>query len=326
MEIPKLSKALNQLYHDYNPSQFPFIVLFLSIPKEKYDRNVTPDKRRLILEDEDQMLNQIRQSLRDLFEPYRGEFAVPALSGKSKQILLKPTAQSQSTASRSSSDETQEYQAAQPFRQSMMKDGAERLCVNLEKMAKSRKRKTMFAVNEGNFETPLFIHKSDFESMNVIGQFNLGFILVGFQDHLFIVDQHASEEKYLFEKFRDETNIIVQSLLSPKQLFLTPQQQSLIYQHKETLKERGFVVKQINDEWFLSGVPQMKNYCFGKADFEETLELLSESSTLLPICKKMQAIFASKACRSAVMIGDPLSHKHMTKIVHNMANLIQPWA
>ncbi len=68
----------------------------------------------------------------------------------------------------------------------------------------------------------------------------------------------------------------------------------------------------------------MKNYCFGISDFDETLELLAESPTV-PICKKMNSIFASRACRTAVMIGDALTHAEMNKIVQNMAHVIQPW-
>ena len=37
--------------------------------------------------------------------------------------------------------------------------------------------------------------------MKVIGQFNKGFIIAQLDDDLFIVDQHASDEKFNFEKF-----------------------------------------------------------------------------------------------------------------------------
>lgn len=71
------------------------------------------------------------------------------------------------------------------------------------------------------------VSKEDFESMQVIGQFNLGFIIArrkvkgkgkegeegGGQDDLFIVDQHASDEIYNFEKLQAETIIQSQRLL-----------------------------------------------------------------------------------------------------------------
>lgn len=67
------------------------------------------------------------------------------------------------------------------------------------------------------------IEKADFANMDVIGQFNLGFIIVRRQkaaacddgdqmDDLFIVDQHASDEKYNFETLQQTTRIQSQKL------------------------------------------------------------------------------------------------------------------
>lgn len=67
------------------------------------------------------------------------------------------------------------------------------------------------------------IEKKDFAEMNVIGQFNLGFIIVrrgvkkapkgpDNSDDLFIVDQHAADEKYNFETLQATTKIESQKL------------------------------------------------------------------------------------------------------------------
>ena len=51
------------------------------------------------------------------------------------------------------------------------------------------------------------LNKSDFERMKVLGQFNLGFIIAQLGNDLFILDQHACDEKYLFEKLSRNTTI-----------------------------------------------------------------------------------------------------------------------
>lgn len=68
------------------------------------------------------------------------------------------------------------------------------------------------------------IEKADFAEMEVLGQFNLGFIIVrrqkpgdvdgvaGGMDDLFIVDQHAADEKYNFETLQQTTKIESQKL------------------------------------------------------------------------------------------------------------------
>ncbi len=58
--------------------------------------------------------------------------------------------------------------------------------------------------------------------MEVIGQFNLGFILARLGKEVFIVDQHAADEKYNFERLQQVTRLNKQPLLHPQLLHLTP--------------------------------------------------------------------------------------------------------
>lgn len=64
------------------------------------------------------------------------------------------------------------------------------------------------------------IDKTDFATMEIVGQFNLGFIVCRrkksiqkVMDDLFIVDQHAADEKYNFEDLQLTTKIQSQKLL-----------------------------------------------------------------------------------------------------------------
>jgi DNA mismatch repair protein PMS2 len=49
--------------------------------------------------------------------------------------------------------------------------------------------------------------------MQVIGQFNLGFIIARLGSDLFILDQHACDEKYTFETLQRTTKIHEQPLI-----------------------------------------------------------------------------------------------------------------
>lgn len=71
-------------------------------------------------------------------------------------------------------------------------------------------------------ELSRIIYKSDFKVMMVAGQFNLGFIIAKLDRNseseaargdLFIIDQHASDEKYNFETLQKETKIQGQRLI-----------------------------------------------------------------------------------------------------------------
>lgn len=57
--------------------------------------------------------------------------------------------------------------------------------------------------------------------MEVLGQFNLGFIIARLGRDLFIVDQHASDEKFNFERLQASTQLNRQPLLQPRALGLS---------------------------------------------------------------------------------------------------------
>ena len=85
------------------------------------------------------------------------------------------------------------------------------------------------------------LSKQDFNSMTVIGQFNLGFILArDGKNHLWILDQHACDEKYNFEKLCAETVIHEQKLIAPMPLELSPSEEACVLDHMETFEKNGF--------------------------------------------------------------------------------------
>ena len=65
--------------------------------------------------------------------------------------------------------------------------------------------------------------------MQVIGQFNLGFILARLGNNLFIIDQHAADEKYNFERLQQITRLNKQPLLQPLTLDLTPAEKMTLW-------------------------------------------------------------------------------------------------
>lgn len=85
------------------------------------------------------------------------------------------------------------------------------------------------------------LRKEDFAQMSIIGQFNLGFILVRCRNHnLWILDQHACDEKYNFERLCKETIIHEQKLMTPLPLELSPSEEHCILEHMDVFETNGF--------------------------------------------------------------------------------------
>ena len=194
----------------------------------------------------------------------------------------------------------------------------------------------------------LIISKSDFARMRVAGQFNMGFIIAirpaqnGKQDanpsehdELFIIDQHASDEKYNFERLQDLTVVQSQRLVHPKRLELTALEEEIVMQSTAAIGANGFKIEvDMDGEWpvgsrcQLTALPLSRETTFNIADLEELISLLGDESfesKHIPRPSKVRKMFAMRACRSSIMIGKALTLSQMYTLVGHMGGLHKPW-
>ncbi|KAI2636986.1 DNA mismatch repair protein MutL [Hypomontagnella submonticulosa] len=197
----------------------------------------------------------------------------------------------------------------------------------------------------------LTISKSDFGKMRIIGQFNLGFILAvrpaetdagdaeekgDRDDELFIIDQHATDEKYNFERLQSNTVVQSQRLVQPKALELTALEEEVIRENLDALEANGFIVSMdesgdqpVGSRCQLLSLPLSRETTFSLTDLEELISMLTDhqsaSASAIPRPSKVRKMFAMRACRSSVMIGKSLTLKQMEKLVRHMGELDKPW-
>ncbi|CAN8102408.1 unnamed protein product [Discula destructiva] len=158
----------------------------------------------------------------------------------------------------------------------------------------------------------LTIHKGDFGKMKIVGQFNLGFVLAirpgsgrstasSFStsspptttqsqqhqdDELFIIDQHASDEKFNFERLQATTTVQSQRLVRPKPLDLTAVEEEIVIENQAALEKNGFVVavdtsgdEPVGSRCQLLALPLSRETTFSLADLEELISLLGDNPT-----------------------------------------------
>ncbi|RTE77981.1 hypothetical protein BHE90_007543 [Fusarium euwallaceae] len=195
----------------------------------------------------------------------------------------------------------------------------------------------------------LTIARKDFLKMRIAGQFNMGFIItvrpsqarsddeleLSEHDELFIVDQHATDEKYNFERLQQAQTVQSQRLVHPKRLELTALEEEIVMQNITAIEANGFKVhvdmsgdEPVGSRCEVLALPMSREVTFTLTDFEELIALLGEESSEskhVPRPSKVRKMFASRACRSSVMIGKPLTQGQMETLVRHMAELDKPW-
>ena len=239
------------------------------------------------------------------------------------------------------------------------------------------KKRTKAAKAKGK-DVQIKLHHSDFESMIVIGQFNLGFILCRCRNNnLWILDQHACDEKFNFERLCANTTIHEQRLIAPLPLELSPSEESCVLDNMDIFEKNGFrfqydETKPPRHRLSLTALPHSgsggdghRAVQFGAEDVGALCAILgadgassslgfvagsgtgadgsglygnnavrrhgmtSSTSSIdgpsIVRLPKAIAMFASRACRSSIMIGTALSQKEMEAVVRKMKNVAAPW-
>ncbi|KAJ4243577.1 ATP-binding mismatch repair protein [Fusarium torreyae] len=208
---------------------------------------------------------------------------------------------------------------------------------------------TDLAADNAEEKLSLTIARKDFLRMRIAGQFNMGFIIASRpantrpdeelesaeRDELFIIDQHATDEKYNFERLQEIQTVQSQRLVHPKRLELTALEEEIVLQNIPAIEANGFKVhvdmsgdEPVGSRCEVLALPMSREVTFSLTDFEELIALLGEESSEskhIPRPSKVRKMFASRACRSSVMIGKALTHGQMETLVRHMAELDKPW-
>lgn len=216
--------------------------------------------------------------------------------------------------------------------------------INVDRFISQQKRKS-FTNAENVKQTIKTFEKSNFTSLNIIGQFNKGFIIANNSNNeLFIIDQHAADEKKNYEDLLNNIKIVKQPTLCPIKIeLLSISEKNTVYEMKNLFERLGFtILKQSNKEntredLYIITFPSIYSYSFKYDDFLNIYHKLeqggykinddinSEELRKLFLSDSVLRYVATKACRSSIMIGTGLDKIKMKSIIRNLAELLSPW-
>src|SRR5215204_3357374 len=145
----------------------------------------------------------------------------------------------------------------------------------------------------------------------------LGYILVDEPLAAWIVDQHVAHERAILDRLtdpEDEWMSIVQSLLVPEVVELSPRDAAEAADSLEELSVYGFEVEAFGKDSFringvISTLAERGDVAGG---FREAICAMRGTA---PGMSREERILATIACHSAVKLGDKLSHEEMKALI-----------
>ena len=133
-------------------------------------------------------------------------------------------------------------------------------------------------------------NKEDALKLHIVGQFNRGFVIAMLGNDLFIIDQHATDEKYRFENLMKNCKMRSQPLLQHKAIqCITPQQEIAIMENLEVFEANGFKFRidegaESGHRVIITSLPMSLNpsskvaYQFGEDEILELATMLTEDT------------------------------------------------
>ena len=144
--------------------------------------------------------------------------------------------------------------------------------------------------------------------------FNM-YIIVQFENEIWIVDQHAASERIFYEKIQKQykkDSVEVQNLLIPLEIELSDVEILFVKENKDVFKSFGFEFEIKNNFIKISEVPSI----LVNSDFEKFFkDLISESESQKDVEKLEGDMISVIACHASVRAGQHLSREEMKEIL-----------
>lgn len=156
------------------------------------------------------------------------------------------------------------------------------------------------------------------EHITVIGEVFSTYILCQAGDELLVIDKHAAHERLLYEKLKRNVKTGKQYLLMPVTVKLSAEEISAVLDNADILSEQGFEIEEFGSNGVI--VRAIPMYITS----EDPRRLVSEIAFNLSngnkaeISEKMEWIFHSVACRSAIKAGDKAEINQLIQLVKDI--------
>ena len=299
VENKNISFHVNQIYRlILPPGIFPFFVLSIKLPLDNVDVNVHPTKREVKIKDETRLCAVLRRICESAL--MKGGAMQQALNESTLQE--NEITQAFSRINRTSTLDG-DLSSTKTFEPRESSSYAEDYAFPRNANAGYQKDQANFYIPEENlFEKSKQSLHEKFKNARYIGSFINKYILFESGNSLLLVDQHAAQERIMYEKYIQQMqngNVEIQDLLTPVTIQLTTQEMLLWEETKNKLEEIGLSTSQFGqDSIAVHTQPVLLK------DIERSVRQLLSGDTITT-CD--HDTIARRACRSSIMTGDRMS-------------------
>jgi DNA mismatch repair protein MutL len=307
-----IAKAVIQAYERYIPhgQKVPFIIN-IKIKPELIDVNVHPRKEEVRFLNPYRVYSSVEQAVKVSID---------------KLVSYKNIPQKDSFAG-----VTQDYTQHSSHERDInfSKSSSVRDSLNFSKAILEQPKQSTFFENDSNLGK-VVVEESDIVKRDIksIHQIFNKYIIIEFEDIIWIIDQHAAAERITFEKLSNALeikNTDTQNLLVPEEINLDSASLEFIKENLKIFKNLGFNIDALDEKILIKSVPVE----FVDANIEELIKEILELD--LDILQKdldrlKKDLVATMACHTSIRAGQKLDIPLMKDVYYNLLDCDNPYS
>lgn len=318
----RITKAITDAYASYLPKErYPIVVLDIEMDSQLIDVNVHPSKWEIRLSKEKQLEELVQKSVESVL---RANMIAPEIQGfeaigeeKKETIVFQNLDLSETAVSipktemfSMKEEETTYHKSAEVFEKS------ETVMVTEEIVEPEEK------------PVEVTLQKEVFPQMRVIGQLHGKYILAEDDTFLYIVDQHAAQEKYHYEQFNKRLQEPISEffeLLIPVQLEIGSSGIQRLDEINEQLNTIGIQLETFGGNTLIvRKVPVWMHQVDIELFLRDMLDYFFEEKDISLERMRKKAV-ATMACHSSIRFNRHLSKIEMEQVLTDLKNCEEPF-
>lgn len=305
VKCPILLKAIDIAYKNMLPNgRYPFVVINIDINPNEIDVNAHPTKREIRYKTPNQIFNFVQSAV---------SYALSNIKLESEQTIEK---ESKVIPFVKQTPNFGTYEEEENIPEPVFPIRIERKIEDKPIVEEIVQQKKM----EIEFETP-----SKLKQINVIGQFKNTYILVENEDNLELIDQHIAQERYIYEKLKNQKEVASQLLIISDVLDIEPNDIDVLEEAKEQLAKFGYQIEKVSENQIIfKKIPQVLSQVKPKDILAELLENLKHSQEN-DLDTTEERILITTSCKASVKAGERLTLWQMEEIVKNLRSTKNPY-
>lgn len=322
--------AIEEAYKPYlMQHNYPFCILHFEIDSHLIDVNVHPSKMEIRFENSMDVYNfffhAVRNAIsqRELIPEVLDSTVSEDKSGKKSVEVKRKTADKPPEPF-----EINRLSAEQKTSDFVIKNGGNPVSYTEDSNKMSFNEEQVSEAKQMDLFDNRFLSEKERVKHKMIGQLFDTYWLIEYDNHLYIIDQHAAHEKVLYEKTMNQLKnkaFTSQQLNPPIILTLTMAEAELLERFMDNFTELGYEIESFGGkEYAVRAVPD-NLYSIGSEELLMSLiDNLSENSANIKSDLITEKI-ASMSCKAAVKGNNRLSFEEANALIEQLLSLDNPY-